>query len=167
MRKLLLAVLMLSSTLVFATDRYDVDLTNNAVVGVGIKLLDVQAQQQQQAQANKQNVTVQGDVYKAPNIPVSTAYAPNLNPTAQCMGVVSAGGTGVNIGLSFGKSYESKPCNDRELARMFAQLGQVEASYEILCNMNGAQNVSFCEGYRKPLVAKHKEANAQSILGGN
>lgn len=112
--------------------------------------LNGQAQSTENANNASQAVNVGGDVYKAPDIPVSTAYAPNMSPSAQCMGVASGGVQGMSIGISLGKSYESTPCNQRELARIFFQMGEKTAALDVLCSMDGAGVVGIC---KKPVPA--------------
>lgn len=97
------------------------------------------------ANSNNTNVTVQGDNFKAPDIPVATAIGPSMSPSAQCMGVATGGAQTMGFGISLGKSYESKPCNQRELARLFASMGKSEAAMSVLCSMDGAEVVKECK----------------------
>lgn len=132
-----------------ASNHTDVDVKNtnlNTNLNTN-KQGQAQAQKTENANNSSQSTTVQGDttVFKAPDIPVSTAYAPSMSPSAQCMGVASGGVQGMSIGISFGKSYESKPCNQRELARMFAQMGNTKAATQVLCSIEGADVITECQ----------------------
>ena len=83
-----------------------------------------------------QSVTVQGDSYDAPRIPVATAYAPNIAPTAVCMGASSAGGSGASISLSFGTSWTDENCMKLEQARTLAGvLNDQATAAELLCDI--------------------------------
>lgn len=127
-----------------------------------------QVQGQSQSTKNSNNATqstsvvVQGDNFEAARIPVSTAYAASMSPSAQCMGVATGGAQGIGFGISLGKSYESKPCNQRELARMFAQIGNTNAATQVLCSMEGSEVVSECQK-AKP-AAKTANVEAKSAL---
>lgn len=105
-----------------------------------------QTQLQGMAQAQGQITTVGGASVVIPNeeIPVSTAYAPNVYPTAPCMGSSSAGGQGLNIGLSFGTSWESKQCLILETARSFEQAGAKDDAMAIRCQAKYAQAAPSC-----------------------
>jgi len=113
----------------------------------------IQGQQQGQAQSSKnrndnrssayndgnnssQNVTVQGDTYEAARIPVATAYAPNIAPTAVCMGSTSAGGQGMTFGVSIGTSWTDSNCMLLEQVRTVAAvIGDRETAQEMMCEV--------------------------------
>lgn len=97
-------------------------------------------------------VNVAGDTtnYEAPDIPVSTAIGPSMSPSGQCMGVATGGVQGMSFGVSLGKSYESKPCNQRELARMFLLAGERTAAMQVLCSHEGAEVTDLCKGLKEP-----------------
>lgn len=83
-----------------------------------------------------QSVTVQGDNYDAPRIPVSTAYAPNIAPTAVCMGASSLGGSGAALSLSFGTSWTDENCMLLEQVRTVASvIGDREIAAEMMCDV--------------------------------
>lgn len=83
-----------------------------------------------------QSVTVQGDNYEARRIPVSTAYAPNIAPTAVCMGSTSGGGSAQMISLSFGTSWTDDNCMLLEQVRtVSAVLGDRETASEMMCDV--------------------------------
>lgn len=62
---------------------------------------------------------------------VKRAYAPVVIPTSDCLGAISAGGQGEFIGLTFGKTTQSNPCNVREFAKM--NIHNAELFYAIQC----------------------------------
>lgn len=78
---------------------------------------------------------IQGDSvsYQAAKIPVATAYAPNIAPTALCMGSTSAGGQGMSFGFSVGTSWTDENCVLLEQVRTVAAvLGDRETAAEML-----------------------------------
>lgn len=83
-----------------------------------------------------QSVTVQGDNYEARRIPVATAYAPNIAPTAVCMGTSSAGAQGVTFGISVGTSWTDDNCMLLEQVRTVAAvIGDREIAAEMMCDV--------------------------------
>jgi hypothetical protein len=70
-------------------------------------------------------------IYDAAHIPVSTAVAPPILPTAPCTKGYSGGGQGASLGLSGGFARIDQGCDDRELARAFSG-PQTIASCKIL-----------------------------------
>lgn len=83
--------------------------------------------------AQSTSVNVGGDVYQAPRIPVSTAYAPNIMPTAVCMGSSSMGGQGMSFGFSLGTSWTDSNCMLLEQVRTVSVvLGQKEVAQEMM-----------------------------------
>lgn len=62
---------------------------------------------------------------------VKRAYAPVVIPTSDCLGAISAGGQGQFVGLTFGKTTQSNPCNVREFAKM--NIHDAELFYAIQC----------------------------------
>jgi hypothetical protein len=86
-------------------------------------------------------LTVEGDSsstnYQAPRIPVATAYAPNVMPTALCTLGVSAGAQGVSFGLSFGSSFIDTNCQQLEQVRTTAAvLGDRATAAEMMCSIS-------------------------------
>ena len=75
---------------------------------------------QKQDASSENSIAIGGDSYIAAEIPANTAYAPVVIATSDCLGSLSAGGQGSGIGLSFGGTTQSKPCNVREFAKMNA-----------------------------------------------
>lgn len=94
----------------------------------------------QGTQANGQSVSVTGDTvtYEAQSRnPVNTAYAPNIAPTATCMGSTSAGAQGIGFGISIGSTWTAEECQVLEQGRFAAQvLGQTEVASEIACSLD-------------------------------
>lgn len=85
---------------------------------------------------SSQAVTVQGDNYEANRIPVATAYAPNIAPTAVCMGTSSAGAQGVTFGISVGTSWTDDNCMLLEQVRTVASvIGDKEIAAEMMCDV--------------------------------
>lgn len=121
-----------------------------STISNSVKNNNEQFQGQSQSTDNANNaslsVNVAGD--NESRHPVSTAYAPSMSPSSQCMGVATGGVQGVSFGVSLGKSYESKQCNQRELARMFAQMGKTDSAMEVLCSIEGSESVTQCKQYK-------------------
>ena len=105
--------------------------------------------------------------------------APNLT-TGICMGSISAGGSGAGFGLSFGKTITDEECQIRYNSIRLEQIGQVDASTVILCQVRSMKIALRQSGYECP-DRKHDDdinsapsANAvpsttyksQSIIGG-
>lgn len=83
---------------------------------------------------SSQSVTVQGDNYEAPRIPVATAYAPALVAgTNTCMGSSSVGGQGITFGLSLGTTWEDDGCTRRSNAATLFSLGQTSGAIALMC----------------------------------
>lgn len=96
-------------------------------------------------QKNKQSTTVSVGGDAAVRVPVSTANAPSINPTATCMGSSTAGGQGMSIGLSMGSSWESENCMYLETARSFEQAGYKEDALAIRCQSKYAALAPSCK----------------------
>lgn len=85
-------------------------------------------------EGNHQNVTVQGDNYEAPRIPVATAYAAPLTASnGTCMGSSSVGGQFVMAGLSIGTTWTDDSCDMRYDAEALRQAGMQQAAVARLC----------------------------------
>ena len=83
-----------------------------------------------------QSVTVQGDNYEAYRIPVATAYAPNIAPTAVCMGSSSGGVQTQIVGVSLGTSWTDDNCMLLEQVRTVAAvLNDRETASEMMCDV--------------------------------
>lgn len=86
-------------------------------------------------------VNVSGDTvsYNAARIPVATAYAPNISPTALCMGSTSAGIQTGSLGVSLGSSWTDANCVQLEQVRTAAAvLGDRETAAEMMCSVSDA-----------------------------
>lgn len=114
---------------------------------------------------SNQSVTVQGDNYDAPRIPVSTAYAPNIAPTAVCMGASSIGGSGAAISLAFGSSWTDDNCMLLEQVRTVASvIGDREIAAEMMCEVKAYKEARARAG--KPCgSAQPVAAVAPQIMG--
>lgn len=71
---------------------------------------------------------------------VASAIAPNINPSAVCMGSISAAGGFLGFGLSGGGSYTDKECALRENARILGQLGMVAGAVSLMCTIEEVMN---------------------------
>ena len=85
-------------------------------------------------QANSQSVTVEGDNYEAPDIPVASAYAPGLAVGSDtCMGSSSMGFQGMTFGVSFGTSWLDHDCVRRKDARELHHMGLTMPAVARMC----------------------------------
>lgn len=103
-----------------------------------------------------QSLSVGGDTYQAAKIPVATAYAPNIAPTAVCMGSTTAGGQGMSFGVSFGTSWTDSNCMLLEQVRTVSVvLGQKDVAAEMMMAVPAyAEAVSRLKGKVAPAVAQ-------------
>lgn len=98
------------------------------------------------------SVTVEGDnvQYQAARIPVATAYAPSIAPTAVCMGSSSVGGQGMSFGFSLGSSWTDSNCMLLEQVRTVAVvLGDRETASEMLMSIPAYAEARQRVGERK------------------
>jgi len=120
----------------------------------------VMAYQQSSAQAQAGAVagaisggnTFHGGSYKEQK-QAPAVFAPNIAPTAPCMGGTSAGGSGTGFGLSFGTNWTDDECNTRETARLFHSLGMASDALAVLCSSAYAAAAPSCAGREKPCHA--------------
>lgn len=138
---ILLSVLLLTQQLAYAGTNHN---EGNSSQSQRATQGQVQAQAQAQAQglSNSVNTTVTGDKI---DIPASSAISSNMSPSAQCMGVATGAVQVPAFGISVGKSYESKPCNQRELVRVLHTLNQDTAAIEVVCSIEGAEITTLCK----------------------
>lgn len=81
-----------------------------------------------------QSVTVNGDNYDAPRIPVATAYsAPLAASNGTCMGSSSAGFQGMAVGISLGTTWNDESCDMRYDAEALRLAGMPLAAVARLC----------------------------------
>ena len=142
---ILLSVLLLTQQLAHAGNNHNEGHNNNAPNYSQSQRAtqgQVQLQGQTQGLSNTVNTTVNGDKI---DIPASTAVSSNMSPSAQCMGVATGAVQVPAFGFSVGKSYESKPCNQRELVRVLHTLNQDIAAIEVACSIEGAEVTTLCK----------------------
>lgn len=83
---------------------------------------------------SNQSVTVNGDSYDAPRIPVATAYAaPLAASNGTCMGSSSAGFQGMAVGISLGTTWNDESCDMRYDAEALRLAGMPLAAVARLC----------------------------------
>lgn len=81
------------------------------------------------------SLSVGGDtvIYKAAEIPVATAYAAPLTASnGTCMGSSSAGGQGMQFGVSFGTTWTDNDCDRRYDANVLLTLGDKDAARALM-----------------------------------
>ena len=87
--------------------------------------------------------------YDAKDIPVASAVAPNIYPTAPCMGSRSGAVQGMSIGISLGSTWQDDECTFRETLRTVSTvLGQPDVAARMMYNHS--------EAYRKALEDNQK-----------
>lgn len=135
-----------------------------------------QSQKTENANNSNQSVNVQGDstVYKAPDIPVSSAYAPPAFPTSPCRIALSAGLSLMNIGISGGGSTLDTQCDLRASAQAFAANNDADSAQYLLCSLDSAKKLPKCQAKIKEMaslvpetVTKDSLSSASSIMSGN
>lgn len=94
-----------------------------------------QAQSTENANNSKQSVTVNGDTYEAAHIPVSTAYAPNVSPTAVCALSASGGLSVSTFSISGGGTWIDENCVLLEQVRRANEIGQREIAAEMMMDV--------------------------------
>ncbi len=101
-----------------------------------------QAQEQGQHQETQQTQEAQSVLNSSDAFTVNTdykrnaptLYVPSIHPTAPC---IVTGGFGLSFpggGGSLGGGKLDKGCEEREVARMFAEIGAIDLTLGILCN---------------------------------
>jgi len=90
---------------------------------------DAKAKSNQKQDASSENTIV----YEAQEIPVSSAFAPAIVATSDCLGSIGGGVQGQFAGLTFGRSTQSKPCNIREFYKLFEARRQPKIAFAVLC----------------------------------
>lgn len=88
---------------------------------------------QSQDASSENDISITGDTYKAAKIPVSTAYAPTILPTSDCLSAASAGASGQFFGFSLGFNRVAQDCNRRADASQWANLGFREVAVARMC----------------------------------
>lgn len=117
-------------------------------------------------EGNTNTVTVHGDSYEAARIPVATAYAPNIAPTASCMGASSAGLQVASFGISGGGSWVSENCEKLEQVRVVSQvLGQTEVAAQMMCSIPGyaAAREAVGQPCDEPVTSKAPAATDEQV----
>lgn len=105
---------------------------------------------------NNTSVNVQGDTvtYRAA---ASSSWAPNIYPTAVCMGSSSIGGSGVTFGFSVGSSWTDKNCMLLEQVRAVSNvLGDKETATLMMCQVDAYRVAREQAGKPCPAVAEPK-----------
>jgi hypothetical protein len=117
------------------------DVRTNTKIRTSTKTYQDQYQGQKQGQVginvqkdkNKQSVTVEGDLFEAAKIPVSSARAPSLTSgNDTCMGSTSIGAQGMDFGLSFGTTWIDQNCIRLKNANALNALGHKGAALSVL-----------------------------------
>lgn len=142
------------------TNKNEVSNKNTNVNG------QLQGQQQSTNNSNnaQQNVNVAGDTFAAPDIPVSTAYAPTIFPTAPCMGSTSGGVQGMGLGVSLGSTWEATECMIAETARGFDQAGYKEDGLAIRCQGKYAKEAPSCKALAKNTAEKQGTVEVEQLV---
>lgn len=117
------------------------------------------------------SVSVHGDTvsYQAARIPVATAYAPNIAPTALCKFGVSGGGQGMTFGFSVGVSITDDNCMLLEQVRTVSViLGQKEVAQEMMMAVPAyAEAVARMKGVKSTAGSDVKSVSTQAKVEYN
>lgn len=76
------------------------------------------------------------------------AIAPDIMPTAPCMGSTSAGVGFVGGAISGGTTWIDDDCSYRETARLFHGMGLIEDAIHVICASKFARSAPACSGKR-------------------
>lgn len=79
-------------------------------------------------------------IYSVPGISLA-----HINPSANCHGTTTIGGSGVGFGLGFGTSWPDDDCGIRETARFFDSMGLKSDAVSILCTSKYAVSAPICQ----------------------
>ena len=90
----------------------------------------------------------------------SSALGPSLFPSNQCMGIVSAGGSGYAFGFSVGSTYQDKQCEVRSNAAALYALGLRAAAAQELCSIDSVKEALAaagrpCAGFKEAESVTH------------
>jgi len=158
MNKLLLAVLLMSSSIAFAGGKPEVTPSNNAVAGAGAisgsnsssTALNLNSNSASSGSFSSiTNLSENNVTNDAPEIPVSSAYAPSVWATSECMGASSGGASGMNIGLSFGTTWKDKDCSLFKAAKEFENAGYKEDAMRIRCKSDLVSDTHICKALKE------------------
>jgi len=123
MRCLSLLALLLASPLAIAQGATSTSGSgSNAQVGV-------QASPQQSITYNTEKASSTQTVRNVPSI-----FAPSFAPSTPCSSVLSASAGFAGFGFSLGGSHVDKECNQREMVRLLALIGQSDAALALVCD---------------------------------
>jgi hypothetical protein len=129
-----------NATALGGSSNVDVRNTNLNSANSSVNSSNVQGQIQGQGQkqstenSNNSTVTVSGDNFEARRIPVSTAFAPSIAPTANCALSVSGGVSVIGFSGSFGKAYIDENCAALEKIRNVALvLKDTDTAEALMC----------------------------------
>lgn len=124
-----------SSTDVRNDNRSSATATGGSVFGSGNSSTDVRNDNSNSSDnSSKTNVTVHGDTYEAPKIPVATAVAATtIGTNGTCMGSTSAGGQGITFGLSVSSTWKDTSCERRYNSIRLQELGMKDAATALMC----------------------------------
>jgi len=127
-----------------------------------------QGQSQSTSNSNnaQQNVNVQGSstVYKASEIPVSTAFSPTVFPSAPCRIALSGGLSLMNVGVSGGGSVLDTQCDLRASAQAFSAIGDNESAEYLLCSLDASKKLPKCQSKLAILNANSPKETTQTQL---
>jgi hypothetical protein len=95
-------------------------------------------------------------------IPVSTAYAPPVYPTATCLGGVSGGLQIMGTGLTAGTSTVDEECRKLETARSWDNLpGHTDDAVYVRCQAKHNEGAPSCVALRKK---QEEQASLDKVL---
>lgn len=111
-----------------------------------------QGQKQSTENSNNSSVTVGGDTFEARRIPVNTAFAPSIAPTANCALSVSGGVSVIGFSGSFGKAYIDENCAALEKVRNVALvLKDTDTAEALMCQDKAYAKARMTSGRACPV----------------
>lgn len=122
-----------------------------------------QRQAQGQAQGQKQSANNDGN-HQTIEAAASSAYAPSINPSATCQVPVTIGGQAIIGGGSFGTTYTSEDCVQREDTRLYCELSNRNLADKGTCR-GLADDLPTVRAYKARVAAQDvSRANNTSVI---
>lgn len=141
MKKLLALTLIAATCNAWACDKCNTKPSNTYSTSSSIAVSgDSDSRASSNASGGDSSVNVQ-----AREIPVSSAYAPSVWATSECMGSSSGGASGMNIGLSFGTTWKDKDCSLFKAAKEFETAGYAKDAMIIRCKSELVSDTPICK----------------------
>lgn len=129
MKRIILAITMALSLVSFNAFAADAASTSSATTsssangGIGVG-------------SQGQALSIDGhNTYEGTNMPVNTAFAPSMNPTAPCALTAAGGVSFMGFSGTAGGSTINEECQTQEIAKTAFVMGERDAAREVMCGL--------------------------------